>query len=108
MASKKGLLSRIMGRQVGGSCCSSSCCGVRIEEIPHAIDVEGIQVGILGLEEAIEEVKRLRLENEEQMKRELLDRVNRRNYIPAGREEAYREALWREYLLEVSGGGEKA
>ncbi|MBC7343755.1 MAG: hypothetical protein H5U02_15140 [Clostridia bacterium] len=117
MAEKKGLLSRIFGKQ------GSGCCDVRIEEIPEEenreqatgknfggscccggpvpnaeiVNIDGKQTGIVGLKEAIAEVKKLKLTDQEQIKDELLARVRQRNYISPGREKAYREALWREY-----------
>lgn len=64
------------------------------------IDIGGSQVGIVGLRETIAEIKRLGLTDEAQIKRELLDRIKRQNYIAEGDEEAYGEALWREYLAK--------
>ncbi|MBC7341162.1 MAG: hypothetical protein H5U02_01685 [Clostridia bacterium] len=117
MAEKKGLLSRIFSKQ------GSDCCNVRIEEIPEEenqkqgegknlggscccggpvpnaeiVNIDGLETGIVGLNEAIAEVKRLKLTDQEQIKDELLARVRQRNYISPGREEAYREAIWQEY-----------
>lgn len=122
MTEKKGLFSRFFGKQ------GSSCCDVRIEEIPEEedreqvggeklggsncccggpmpnvqiIDVNGEQTGIIGLQEAIGEVKKLKLADQEQVKDELIHRVRQRNYINPGWEEAYREALWREYQKHI-------
>lgn len=119
---KKGLFARMFGPKKSG------CCGYSIEEIPEEgawskalqparpqstgssccgsaamvsiIDIGGSQVGIVGLREAIAEVKGLGLSGEDQIKRELLDRIKRQNYVAQGDEEAYGEALWREYLMK--------
>lgn len=121
MTEKKGLFPRLFGKQ------GSSCCDVRIEEIPkenreqvagekpggsscccggsmpnvQIIDVNGEQTGIIGLQESIAEVKKLKLADQEQVKDELIQRVRQRNYITPGWEEAYREALWREYQKHI-------
>lgn len=118
---KKGLLARIFGG--GESCCCgnifieetpkkeskekasfttpvrSSCCG----SLPGVrfIEVNGSQVGLLGLDEALEAVKRLGLQDEEQIKGELLARVKQNNYVTPSYEPYYKEALWREYQALV-------
>lgn len=100
------LFSRLFGKQ------GSSCCDVRIEEIPQEedreqvaggnpggssccggpmpdvqiIDVGGDQVGIIGLREYIAEVIKLGLASQEQVKDELIHRVRQRNYIAPGSE----------------------
>ncbi len=119
---KKGLFARMFGPK------KSECCSFTIEEIPEEevssnaaqpvrsqsagssccgsaptvpiIDIGGAPVGVVGLREIIAEVKGLGLDGEAQIKRELLDRIKRQNYVAQGDEEAYGEALWREYLVK--------
>ncbi|MBC7334758.1 MAG: hypothetical protein H5U01_00585 [Clostridia bacterium] len=76
------------------------CCG----PIPgvRVIEVKGDQVGLLGLDEILAEVRRLGLEDEDRIKDELLARIKQRNYVTPGYEPAYREALWREYQARRS------
>jgi hypothetical protein len=81
------------GAPVACSCCGPS--GLRI------IEVDGDQVGIIGLDEALAQVKSLGLTDEESIKDELLERVRSRNYIPPGDEPHYRKALYREYLRKA-------
>lgn len=63
----------------------------------HTLSVGGDLVGIIGLEHIIAEVKALGLADESEIKRELLERVERRNYVASGSREDYVKALWQEY-----------
>ncbi|MCL5961226.1 MAG: NAC family transcription factor [Chloroflexi bacterium] len=63
----------------------------------HTLNVGGDQVGIIGLREIIAEVKALGLADESEIKKELLERVERHNYVISREREAYRHALWQEY-----------
>ncbi|MGB9887214.1 MAG: hypothetical protein ACPLPT_07645 [Moorellales bacterium] len=83
----------MFGAPVACSCCGPS--GLRI------IEVGGDQVGIIGLDEALAEVRSLGLADEEAIKDELLRRISTRNYIPEGDEPHYRKALYREYLRKA-------
>lgn len=86
------------GKPMGGATVSCGCCGdsgVRI------IMVDGDQVGIIGLDETLAQVRSLGLTDEERIKEELLERVKRQNYVPPGQEPYYREALWREYVKKA-------
>jgi len=63
----------------------------------HTLSVGGDLVGIIGLEQIIAEVRALGLEDESQIKEELLERVERRNYVASSAREDYGKALWQEY-----------
>jgi small redox-active disulfide protein 2 len=56
------------------------------------IRVKGRSVGIVGLEESLEDASRENLGYED-AKRFLLERIRRKNYVPAGLEQEYGEAL---------------
>lgn len=66
-------------------------------EATRTIQVRGVLVGIVGLEDALERVKQKGLEDELRIKDELLREISQRNYIPEGFEEDYKEALFKEY-----------
>lgn len=78
---------------------TKSCCGKPIAKI---IKVAHFEAGIVGLETALQNVYTLGLEDEEQIKAELLQFVKDfGNYISPGTEEDYKVALWREYRTFV-------
>ncbi len=64
------------------------------------IRIQGRPVGIVGLEEALEEAQRENL-GYEQAKGFLLGRIKRKNYIPKGLETEYGEAMARLYCQRV-------
>ena len=57
----------------------------------------GLQVGLTGLAEALEEVKKLKGGPEEEIAQVLLAKLRVKNYIPAAAEADYQHALLREY-----------
>jgi hypothetical protein len=69
------------------------------------IDVSGHRVGIVELTEILQEVASLGIHRERLLRKELLRRVKRRNYIPRLAETSYAEALlqaYRNYLGKPS------
>ena len=56
------------------------------------------RIGIVGLPEALKRVEESGLAGREAILSLMMEVVGPRNYIPAGQLEAYRTALWREYL----------
>jgi hypothetical protein len=56
------------------------------------------RVGIVGLHQACEKVSAAGLHEREEVVDSLLTQLAGDNFIPAGQDEAYRIALWREYL----------
>ena len=56
------------------------------------------RVGIVGLSQACEKASAAGLDEREDVVEFLLAELASDNFIPAGQEEAYRTALWREYL----------
>ncbi len=74
---------------------SGSCCAKPVAKI---IKVGEIETGIMGLEIALRNAYLLGLTDEEQAKQELLAMIREfGNYVSPSREEAYKEALLREY-----------
>lgn len=65
------------------------------------IEISGMPIGIEGLDEILEEVKGLGLKEEKELKKVLLEKVERRNYIPSNRKELYAQALYEEYLVYI-------
>ncbi len=62
------------------------------------IMVDGYPVGIIGLDEAIEELSdRLKDAPDEEIEKELLERLMKRNYIPQSAKERYGKAFVREF-----------
>jgi hypothetical protein len=57
----------------------------------------GLEVGLSGLAQALEEVKALHGSPDEVIAQALIARLRTQNYIPAAAEPAYRQALLREY-----------
>ncbi|MGB9804280.1 hypothetical protein, partial [Desulfofundulus sp.] len=55
------------------------------------------EVGVLGLDEILEEVSKLSLTDEEELAAELLSRFKTRNYVPPTAEKKYATALVAEY-----------
>ena len=77
------------------------------------------RVGIVGLRQACEKVAAVGLAGRQEIVDFLLSELGADNFIPVGQEEAFRTALWREYLrfvgvdfseffseIEVTVGGE--
>lgn len=62
------------------------------------ISVEGRQTGVIGLEYAIQNiVEWARGKDDVDISTELLNRIEKRNYIPSKIKESYRKSLLREY-----------
>lgn len=72
--------------------------------------IEGKQIGIVGLDEVLEEFFRNGRRPEKSLKNDLLKRLQKLNYIPAGKQEAYASVFLDEYGKLFRGGviaGEK-
>ncbi len=66
------------------------CCD--LHGVGHT-EVDGRTVGVVGLRQAVDEVATLGLSDEAQITEELLQRVERANYVPAKERPAYGAAL---------------
>lgn len=79
---------------------ANSCCGKPITKI---IRVGFFEAGIVGLEEALKHVYYSGIDDEEQVKMELLRSVKEfGNYISSGAEDDYKNALIREYRTYIT------
>ena len=59
--------------------------------------VNGQLIDLIGLEEIMEEVRRLKLSQRKRVADELLSKAQARKQVPEGREREYRNALMDEY-----------
>jgi hypothetical protein len=66
---------------------------------------DGFRVGIVNLDNIIEEVAGLKLSDATIIKEELLKRVEAKNYLPSGAKNEYKTALFREYQIKFGGPG---
>ncbi len=77
------------------------CCAAEALRRIRRVNVDGIIVGLAMLDAIFEEVASLGLSAEEPLKKELLRQTKIYNYIPRQAEDAYAEALLREYRKGV-------
>jgi hypothetical protein len=74
------------------------CCMLdaarRVERIRLS---DGHEVGLSGLKQALEEVLALGLEDEAEIKKELLKRIKACNYVPGKAEDEYATALLKRF-----------
>ncbi|NIM96962.1 MAG: hypothetical protein GTO24_02400 [candidate division Zixibacteria bacterium] len=61
------------------------------------VTIEGKQIGIVGLEEVLEDFSQAGRKPDEDVKHDLLKRLRELNYIPASKEEVYGSAFLDEY-----------
>ena len=77
-----------------------SCCGKPVARI---VKVAGFEAGLVGLDQALQNVYMSGLKSEEEIKQELLRSIRDfGNYVSPSREEDYRQALLREYKIYVA------
>jgi len=73
-------------------CCPASA----MREIRQLI-IGGNLTGLAHLDETLQEVYRMKIQDEKKLKKELLERVKIYNYVAPGVEEKYEQALFEEY-----------
>lgn len=61
------------------------------------ISIEGIKIGLIGLGDVFDNVKKMNLSDESELKNQLLEQVRVQNYLPDSRADDYATALLREY-----------
>ncbi|MGQ9619320.1 MAG: NAC family transcription factor [Candidatus Aminicenantia bacterium] len=71
------------------------CCGRALNV--KIINVDGMEVGLRGLDETFFEVYLLGIEDEELLKVEILKRVKEKNFMSKKYEPKYAEALLKEF-----------
>jgi L-fucose isomerase-like protein len=74
------------------------CCAAEAMRGIRRVDVGGISVGLAMLDAIFAEVASLGLTTEEVQKKELLRLVKIYNYVPPQAEDAYAEALLKEFM----------
>lgn len=83
---------RIFGK-ISGGC---SCCGTRIVGL-RQVDIGGRTIGIMGLDETLQEHFKMGDKPEDATGDELVNDLKKLNFIPYGAEETYKKAFLREY-----------
>ena len=79
------------------------CCAAAAARMIKKLTLpDGFQVGILSLESILREIADLKLVDAETIKKELLKRVKIYNYVAPAADNAYSEALLREYKRQQS------
>jgi hypothetical protein len=74
-----------------------SCCANPVTKI---IDIDGIETGIMGLDTIISNAYLFDIKDEAELKEQLLKWTKEfGNYVTEGRENAYKDALFREYKI---------
>jgi len=74
------------------------CCPAAAARMVKKLTLpDGSQVGIMNLENILNEVANLKLADNEAIKKELLQRVKIYNYVPPAADNEYSEALFNEY-----------
>ncbi|MEE9151615.1 MAG: hypothetical protein V3U20_07265 [Thermoplasmata archaeon] len=73
------------------------CCAAEAARMDKKLSIGGIPVGISHFDSIIEEVLEMGLNDEKEIKEELLKKVKIYNYVSPGSEEDYANALFTEY-----------
>jgi hypothetical protein len=66
---------------------------------------DGFRVGIVNLDNILEEVAGLNLSDTKIIKEELLKKVETQNYVPSSAKNEYKTALFREYQIKFGAPG---
>lgn len=82
------------------------CAGTEPQDITM-LEIKGVLIGVVGLEEVFLKVKQGPLEGEEDLKEVLFREVAKRNYVPPKYEAEYKEALFQAYRSFLSEKTEK-
>jgi hypothetical protein len=78
-------------------CCAADALR-RIRQIP----INGIMTGITMLDESIAAVMEQNLKNDSEIREALMKKIRIYNYVPAGVDEAYAQAILEEYQKAVA------
>jgi len=77
------------------------CCPAAAARMVKKLTLpDGSQVGIVNLENILNEVANLKLADNEAIKKELLKRVKTYNYVPPAADNEYSEALFNDYTRQ--------
>jgi hypothetical protein len=69
--------------------------------LPKQIQVDGHGIAIVGLTEMVNKVRKLGLADDKKIKKELLERVKKHNWVPESAEDKYADALFEEYKRQA-------
>ena len=78
----------------------ANCCDPNAPRI-YNLNIGGMIIGLVGLEQAFLDVRDLNLD-EKEVAEKLLEIVQRRNYIPESAEREYKNALLGEYKKYIA------
>jgi hypothetical protein len=81
-----------------------SCCAADALRRIRQVNVNGIPTGITMLDESISTVRELGFTKEHEVREALIKQIKIYNYIPTGVQEAYTEAIMREYHAPTKNG----
>lgn len=70
---------------------------IRLRSVSHVL-VGLDRIGLLGLEQVFGMADKSGLTEREQLVSLMMEALSRRNYVPSASQDAYRQAVWREYL----------
>ncbi len=80
------------------------CCQLDVARRVKQIEIDGTKVGISHLDKIFEDITKLSLKTDKQIKKELLTQVKIYNYIPQSAESAYMEAIFEVYKCYLETG----
>lgn len=84
-----------------------TCCTGSAPQDISMLEIKGVMVGVVGLEEVFLSMMQGPIEDEEELKEALLKEVSKRNYVPQRYEAEYKEALFQAYRSFLSEKGRK-
>ncbi len=61
------------------------------------VTIRGNKIGLMGLSDIFDEVKAMKLKDDDSIKKQLLQKLKSQNYVPPSAEEDYTKAIFREY-----------
>lgn len=94
-------MSTMAGDEKDGYYCSI-CGGIPPDKIKtRLVLIDGKETGIDHLDFIFDEVKKLKLTDDNETAAELIKRVNEFNYVPSKKKEQYKEALFGAYKSQA-------
>ena len=77
------------------------CCAAEADRRVRMVDIGGTKIGIPQLDHVIEEISKMKLDNEKKVKEELLKQIKIFNYVPPSAEDEYVNAVYKEYNSSI-------
>lgn len=78
------------------------CCAQPVQNMKKLTFADGTQIGVLGLDEIFAAVYEEGREANAEAAREIVDRLETRNYIPSSARREYEEIILKEYKKYVA------